>query len=746
LITPRSLRLPVLAAMAAGLFVSNMVAGRPLPMNVLFVVANCGEALLVSALLKLWVGRPIRLETLPQVGYFIAAVAITVTVGGSIGSPVLHWLSAADGFSVRDVWGMWISARGLGMLTVTPAILALAQMPKPRLHEAWRDGKGAIGLMLGVVVGAYFLISAEFIQSDLRNLLALLVVVYPFLLWIAARREPVWTYVSLLLLTLVVVWRLGHGGGLLQGNVQLAQSFLLVSSLWALTLAVVLEQQRRAMDIAQRSERGMRNALAAGRGFTFDYDPRSDYVRRADPDGILAPFQEEPGTAFFERLLPEDRARLQAKLAQLSPQQPMYEVVYGSRRPDGKVVWLQERAVAEFDAAGSMARLQGLTMDITRQRDVEDALREADRKKDRFIATLAHELRNPLAPIRTSAELLGSPVAGPAEVRWASGVIRRQVAHMSSLLDDLLDVARITQGKLVLRKEWVRLNPVIETAVEAARPLIDARHHRLVVQLPQHEPALEADPVRLAQVVSNLLNNAAKYSDDHGEIRLSASIDESTLEITVADEGIGIAPEALGSVFEMFAQIPGASARSDGGLGIGLSLVKGLIELHHGTIAVHSAGTGKGSCFTIRLPCVPPAAEDVPMQDSNLTAGVAPGRRILVVDDNRDAADSLAMLLQMDGHEVHVAYSGKQALEAATSGFLPDVAILDLGLPDIDGYELARRLRHDLKMQRATLVALTGWGQDEHKQRAREAGFDHHLTKPVDPDQLTALIAATQPH
>jgi CheY-like chemotaxis protein len=241
-----------------------------------------------------------------------------------------------------------------------------------------------------------------------------------------------------------------------------------------------------------------------------------------------------------------------------------------------------------------------------------------------------------------------------------------------------------------------------------------------------------------------MLNNAAKYSDDHGEIRLGARVDASTLEITVADDGIGIPPEALGSVFEMFTQVQGASARSEGGLGIGLSLVKGLVELHHGTITVDSAGPGKGSCFTIRLPCIPPGAEDVPMQESDMTSGATAGRRILVVDDNRDAAESLAMLLQMDGHEVRVAYAGKQALEIATSGFLPEIAILDLGLPDIDGYELARRLRHDLRMQRATLVALTGWGQEEHKQRAREAGFDQHLTKPVDPDRLVALIAGTE--
>jgi integral membrane sensor domain MASE1 len=313
------MRPPVLAAMAAGLFVSNVLAGRPLPMNVLFVIANCGEAMLVGVLLKFWVGHPIRLDTLPQVGYFIAAVGITVTVGGSIGSPVLHWLSVAGGLGISELWQMWISARGLGMLTVTPAIVALAQMPKSRFQEAWRDGKGAMALILGILGGAYALISADFIHSDLLNLLALLVVVYPLLLWIAARREPAWTYVSLLLLTLVVVGRLGHGGGMLQGNVQVAQSFLLVSSLWALTLAVVLEQQRRAMDSAQRSERRMRHALAAGRGFTFDYDPHSDHVRRVDPDSILAPFQDESGAAFFARLLPDDRERLQKLLAQLSP-------------------------------------------------------------------------------------------------------------------------------------------------------------------------------------------------------------------------------------------------------------------------------------------------------------------------------------------------------------------------------------------------------------------------------------------
>jgi signal transduction histidine kinase/CheY-like chemotaxis protein len=742
LITPPSLRRPVLAGIVAGLFLGNLLAGRPLAMNLMFIAANCGEAWLVGRLLERWVPRPIRIETLSQVGYFIAAVGVAVATGGLLGAALLPLVSAGGGFGFAKLWTMWVTVRGLGMLTVTPAVIALGSMRRGSIEGLWRDGKGTLGVMLGVGAVAYVLISAELARNDLLAFLALLVVVYPFLLWIAARREPVWTYVSLLLITLIVVWRLGYADGLMQGNVQVAQAFLLVSSLWALTLAVVLEQQRRAKDSAQRSERSMRDALAAGRGFTFEYDPRTDRVRRADPDGILAPFREESGAAFFERLLPEDRPRMQQAVSRLSVRRPMYEVTYGSRRPDGKVVWLQERAVAEFDAQGRMTRLQGLTMDITRRREVEEALREADRKKDRFIATLAHELRNPLAPIRTSAELLGSPVAGPGEIAWASKVIRRQVGHMSSLLDDLLDVARITQGKLELRKEWVRLQAVVDTAVEAAHPVIDAHRHQLVVDLPQPAPVLEADPLRLAQVLSNLLTNAAKYSDDGGEIVLAARTDGSLLEVSVTDQGIGIPGESLGSVFEMFAQIQGTSSRSEGGLGIGLSLVKGLVELHRGSITAHSEGPGKGSRFTVRLPCVPAASVEAQPHRDEPAQPVSLGRRILLVDDNRDAADSLALLLGMDGHEVRVAYGGHQALEAVESGFVPELAILDIGLPDLDGYDLARRLRQDPDLQRTTLVALTGWGQEEHKQRAREAGFDHHLVKPVDPDQLAAVISA----
>jgi signal transduction histidine kinase/ActR/RegA family two-component response regulator len=739
LVTPARHRYPVVAAIVAGLFAGNLVAGRTLLLNAMFIGANLGEAWLVTALLRRWIGRPIQLATLRQVGWFILAVVLTVTIGGAIGAIGLV-RAPAIGLDYFDNWFMWVRSRGIGMLTVAPAVIALATMPRRSLAEMWRDGKVTLVAMAALVLLTSTLVSFRISSNELLSLLFLLAIVYPLILLVAARSEPVWTYISLLTVTLLVVWRLGHGGGLFDGDVEVAQAFMLVSSLWALTLAVVLEQQRRASDKVQLSERSMRAALAAGRGFTFDYDPLADFVRRADPDQILAPFMEESGASFFERVLPEDRARLQHAVTSLSPASPTYDATYGSRRPDGRIVWLQERGIAEFDETGTLIRLQGLTMDVTARREAEEALREADRKKDRFIATLAHELRNPLAPIRTAADLLGSAQAGSAEIDWARKVIQRQVGHMGALLDDLLDVARITRGKLDIRKRRVRLDGVIETAVEAARPVIDSRNQHLEIDAPPDAPLLEADPLRLAQVISNLLTNAAKYSDPGGRIKLTARATGPRLQLSVKDTGIGIPAGKLEHIFEMFSQLQEAGERSEGGLGIGLSLVKGLVELHGGTVTAHSSGPGRGSEFVVTVPCIVAEESGDGAGPARLEAA-GNGRRLLVVDDNRDAADSLALLLGLDGHDVRVAYTGRQALEIARA-FLPHAAILDLGLPDLSGYDVARQMRREPALAGVRLVALSGWGQDEHQQRAREAGFDHHLIKPADPDELLALLAA----
>jgi PAS domain S-box-containing protein len=378
-------------------------------------------------------------------------------------------------------------------------------------------------------------------------------------------------------------------------------------------------------------------------------------------------------------------------------------------------------------------------VEVTAMKQAEAALQEADRRKDRFLATLSHELRNPLAPIRNAAHLLAMPQLRDEQLRAARDVIQRQVGHMALLLDDLLDVSRITQGKLALKKAHVALAPLVDAAVETARPLLERKRHVLEVSLPNDPPTLHADPLRVSQVLSNLLHNAAKYTDPGGHIRLSAAVHAGTLVLEVADDGIGIAADALPQLFLMFSQPQGSAGRAEGGLGIGLALVRGLVELHGGRVEALSDGPGRGSTFRVQLPLGEPAQAPAEPSAEAVGEGAA---RVLVVDDNRDAADTLALLLTTEGrHQVRVAYDGRTAL-AVAEAFRPDVVLLDLGLPDLPGHEVARRLRHERWGARMRLVALTGWGQDEDRRRSAEAGFDQHLTKPVDPAHLTAVLKA----
>jgi signal transduction histidine kinase len=379
--------------------------------------------------------------------------------------------------------------------------------------------------------------------------------------------------------------------------------------------------------------------------------------------------------------------------------------------------------------------------DITQRKQAETELREVDRRKDEFLAILAHELRNPLAPIRQAAAIASAARASEAQLRWSHGVIERQVRHMARLLDDLLDVSRITRGTLELRRESLELQAVVDAAIETARPCLDGKGHRLVVRIAGDLPRLNADGLRIAQVLANLLTNAAKYTDPGGRIELTAEHAAGDVVIEVADTGIGIAADSLPKIFHMFSQLRPALERSEGGLGIGLALVKGLIALHGGSVEAHSAGVGQGSQFVLRLPVASPGNLPTP---GTLRAAPAPApitrRKILVVDDNADAAESLATLLALDGHQVRTAGDAEQATLIARE-FRPELAVLDIGLPRRNGYELAQDLRKHC-VPPPVLVAVTGWGQEEDRQRARAAGFDEHLTKPVDPEALRRLTQA----
>ncbi len=384
----------------------------------------------------------------------------------------------------------------------------------------------------------------------------------------------------------------------------------------------------------------------------------------------------------------------------------------------------------------SIARAFNSVLDESAQR--MEALREADRRKDGFLATLAHELRNPLAPIRHAARLLQLKGLEETQAQAARDIISRQVARMALLLDDLLEVSRVTLGRVELRRERVTVASLVKVAVETSKPLIEQKRHELTLELPEQGVELEVDPLRLSQALSNLLTNAAKYTDPGGSITLRAWCEESEAVFSVTDSGIGLPASALPTVFEMFSQVDSAIDRAEGGLGIGLALVKGLVKLHGGTVEASSEGPGKGCTFTLRIPgCQPEAPVSVAATASS--ADPALRGRILVVDDNRDAATSLAMVLRSGGHTVLTAGGGEEGLDTGAS-LRPEIVLLDIGMPGLNGYDVARRMRFTPWGKAALLVALTGWGQKEDVERAHAAGFDFHMTKPADPDRIERLV------
>ena len=415
-------------------------------------------------------------------------------------------------------------------------------------------------------------------------------------------------------------------------------------------------------------------------------------------------------------------------------------------KPDGSCRWFHGHGEWYRESPDQAYELSGVSVDIHDLKTAEEELRraisklkEADARKDEFLAMLAHELRNPLAPIRSAAELLKRGKAEQSRVQKTSEIIARQVDHMTSLVNDLLDVSRVTRGLTDLQKVPVDIRQVVTDAVEQVNPLMRSRAQQFTMQLAAEQATVLGDEKRLVQVVSNLLNNAAKYTQEGGSIQLLTRVHEGRVTLTVTDNGIGMEPELVARVFDLFAQAERTPDRSSGGLGLGLALVKSLVELHGGSVGSSSAGIGKGSTFSVTLPLAP-ALEDP--QSSPAGAREGPGRalRVMVVDDNADAAETLAMFLEAGGHEVSVENSAQRAL-ARSAAERPDVFLLDIGLPEMDGRELARRLKAQPETAAATLIAVTGYGHEQDRAATHAAGFSHHFTKPFDPDKLLALLS-----
>jgi PAS domain S-box-containing protein len=504
-----------------------------------------------------------------------------------------------------------------------------------------------------------------------------------------------------------------------------------------------LERAERAV---RESEERLREGLVAARMVVWEWDIGSGKVTTSSNAGDVLGCSLEKIDDIWDVTHPDDMPALRDAMGRAITENSRFaQVVRMTHASHGDALWLDVRGKAIGDATGMPCAIRGISIDITERKRAEEALHAANKRKDEFLAMLAHELRNPLAPISMSAELLKLPHLDQARVRKTSEVIGRQVAHMTSLVDDLLDVSRVTRGLITLEREALPVNNLVENAIEQVRPLIEARNHRLTVEQDDGTARVMGDRTRLVQVVANILNNAAKYTAEGGDIVLRVQARERDVCISVQDNGIGIAPELLPHVFDLFTQAERSPDRAQGGLGLGLALVRTLTELHGGSVTVASDGAGKGSRFGIYLPRLDDATPSAVLPRTG-AASPAPAAalHVMVVDDNMDAARTLAMLLEVAGHEVTVAYGPKHALELAAIR-PPHVFILDIGLPEMDGYALTRTLKSRPENADAVFIALTGYGQQQDRDRSLAAGFDFHLVKPVENTGLIALLNSCAP-
>lgn len=500
---------------------------------------------------------------------------------------------------------------------------------------------------------------------------------------------------------------------------------------------------RRASEQAVReSEERLTIALGAGQLGDWEIDLQSMRLTMS-PTGKAhygrLPHEEFCFEAFHEAIHPDDRALRDAAFAACVQDVGHYEAEYRVYWPDGSLHWISSRGKALPDQDGRAVRVIGVTTDVSEQKRSEQLLREADRRKDEFLATLAHELRNPLAPINNAVQLM-KVAGGESQLGKLQQILERQVSHMVRLVDDLMEVSRISQGKIELRRTRIDLREVVDAAVESSRPLIEQASHSFRWMRPSQPLHVHGDSIRLTQVVVNLLNNAARYTDPGGQVELTAGACRENALVEVSDNGIGIEQDQMPELFNMFSQGDARPDRPRAGLGVGLGLAAKLVEMHGGRIDVHSEGRGRGSRFSLSLPLVagqdaaplPLVAPPEPRRDTT--------QRVLIVDDNVDAADTIAELLRFEGCEVRTCYGGRDALQLVDE-WRPTTMLIDLGMADVDGYQVAKEIRSRPRLDEVKLLALTGWGQIEDKQRTRATGFDHHLVKPVDFLVLLKLLS-----
>jgi PAS domain S-box-containing protein len=740
---------------ALGAFAANATANETLAMAAAIATGNTLEGVAAAWMLR-------RLDFRPQLDRLRDVLALTAA--GALVSPIVSAtigvvsLCAGGLESWKDswsLWSVWWLGDAIGALIVAPLLLVWSKSVRSFDRQHWDE----LAALLVASCFANLVLFAGTPSLGLRGY-PLHYVVFPFVVWAALRLRQAGTTAVTCAASCIAIWSTAHGlgpfaMGTIQESLLMCQLFMGVVAATGLLLGAAIAERdaawaRQRSDLAalETSEGRLRLALEAGRLGVWEWDIPTGTVQWTDNLETIhgLPHGSFGGTlAAFQALVhPDDRPRVDEAIRKALEEGESYDNEFRTIWPDGSLHWVAAKGTMIADAEGRPLRLVGTATEVTERRRLDRQLREraeelaeADRRKDEFLAMLAHELRNPLAPLSTSLHLIAT---NPAERERSLEMAERQVRHLVRLVDDLLDVSRISRGKVTLQREPVSLADVVDHAVEVARPLIEAQGHALTVSLPSEPVRLIADPVRLAQVIANLLNNAANYTPPGGSIWVTAETAGDELTLRVRDTGMGLKPELVPRIFDLFVQGESTLDRTSGGLGIGLTLAKGLVELHGGRVEAHSGGVGQGSEFIVRLPTLSAGlVEPSPVRAAGSTPMPANPIRILIVEDNHDTAESLSTLLGMWGHEVKIAFDGVSALAAAQS-FKPDMILSDLGLPGMDGYELASRLRQEPAFGRVVLVALSGYGREEDRQRSLQAGFDHHQAKPLDVAWLYGLV------
>jgi PAS domain S-box-containing protein len=741
---------------ALGAFLANVTAPREHVSTALGIAAgNTLEALTAVAILTRAGFRPAlgRLrDVLALVGL---ATPLSTALAATIGVIALCTTGVQPWTGFGGLWWTWWIGDALGAIVAGPLLLVWLSAPAVPQSVARRLESAALVLTTFGTAAAVF----RAVPMAVPATYPLHYTVFPMVVWAALRFGQRGTVTVTALVAAVAIASTVAGSGPFatasrHEALLMLQLFMAVVAVTGLLLGSAIterdESRRRRLEDYQSlrvSEERLRLALEAGQMGVWDWDIARGTVRWSE--NLEAIHGLPPGTfdgtfqGFQKLVQPDDWPRVEHAIADAVAVGGSYDAEFRTIRGDGSIGWISANGRVLPDRTGRAARMIGVCMDVTDRRRLAEELEarageltRADRRKDEFLAMLAHELRNPLAPLTTALELLGAGKPG-AEPHLA--IAERQARQLARLVDDLLDVSRITQGRVTLRAEPVTMAHVVERALETVSPALQAHGHVVDVRLPGDPLVVLADPGRLAQVLSNLLDNAAKYTPPGGSIRLVAEEAGDTVVIRVCDTGAGLPPDLAPNVFDLFVQGDRTLARTQGGLGIGLTIVRRLVELHGGRVEARSPGVGRGSEFLVYLPALAASVPDASPQARPAPDGTSRRLRVLVVEDNHDAAEVLGTILELWGHEVRTAFDAVAALEAMAA-WSPEVVLSDLGLPRMDGYELARRIRAAAP-NGVVLIALSGYGRDDDRRAAFDAGFDHHVVKPPDLAALAELLA-----